>query len=282
MRQPCLECIEGRFQLATYGKFNRPDPMRDWDWTRPHTLNLYEYAGNDPINVYDPDGYGRRWYNFWHNTDLTDEEYDAMIEARNQEEYTGQVDVTMTVVEDSTMSRNQYQADKTGIVARWNVDGHMLGAYEARAYNAGLSLDYIYQARNYSSSWEGSSLVTYDGHGTEVDRFNVPKEIGKAALIAIVLRKGNNLLSGRFRNSIGIPKSWTAKPSKKGGGVQYVDPKNPHNRVRVMPGKPSSPNIAQRKPYVKKQINGKFYDKNGKVVPGGSRDAHIPLDDFKF
>ncbi len=37
-------------------KFNRPDPQRDWDWLRPHTLNLYEYCANDPVNNWDPNG----------------------------------------------------------------------------------------------------------------------------------------------------------------------------------------------------------------------------------
>ncbi len=39
-------------------KFNRPDPQRDWDWLRPHTLNLYEYSFNDPVNNWDPNGFG--------------------------------------------------------------------------------------------------------------------------------------------------------------------------------------------------------------------------------
>jgi hypothetical protein len=34
--------------------------MRDWDWTRPNTINLYEYVGNDPISVWDP--WGFEWY----------------------------------------------------------------------------------------------------------------------------------------------------------------------------------------------------------------------------
>ena len=49
-----------------------------------------------------------------------------------------------------------------------------------------------------------------------------------------------------------------------------------------MPGEPNSPHVAQQKPYVKRQIDGKFYDVNGNVVPGDSPAAHIPLEKFKF
>ena len=68
--------MKGRFQLATYAKFNRPDPMRDWNWLAPHTINLYEYVGNDPVNKWDPTGF---------NNDLTkvkdDAEYMAYLAA---------------------------------------------------------------------------------------------------------------------------------------------------------------------------------------------------------
>ncbi|QEI14101.1 hypothetical protein FY115_05945 [Cellvibrio japonicus] len=79
-----------------------------------------------------------------------------------------------------------------------------------------------------------------------------------------------------------MPLSWIVKASDKGGGIQYINPKNKHDRVRIMPGNPNSPNIAQRKPYVKRQIDGKFYDRNGRVVAGDSIEAHIPLESFKF
>ena len=52
-----LNYMKGRFQFPMYAKFNRPDPQRDWDWLRPHTLNLYEYVGNDPVNMWDPMGF---------------------------------------------------------------------------------------------------------------------------------------------------------------------------------------------------------------------------------
>ena len=72
--------MKGRFQLPAYAKFNRPDPMRDWNWLAPHTINLYEYVGNDPINAWDPDGHSGEgpvrdtltilksaWDSFWHS-----------------------------------------------------------------------------------------------------------------------------------------------------------------------------------------------------------------------
>jgi len=36
-------CMKGRYQLANFAKFNRPDPMRDWDWENPSSINLYQY-----------------------------------------------------------------------------------------------------------------------------------------------------------------------------------------------------------------------------------------------
>jgi len=52
-----LNYMKGRYQLANYAKFNRPDPMRDWDWENPHSINLYEYVRNNPIMFNDPDGF---------------------------------------------------------------------------------------------------------------------------------------------------------------------------------------------------------------------------------
>jgi fermentation-respiration switch protein FrsA (DUF1100 family) len=48
--------------------------MRDWDWLRPHTLNLYEYTANDPVNMWDPDGFEVI------SLDLTDAQRDRLLE----------------------------------------------------------------------------------------------------------------------------------------------------------------------------------------------------------
>jgi len=50
-------CMKGRYQLANFAKFNRPDPMRDWDWENPSSINLYQYVRNNPIDSWDPDGF---------------------------------------------------------------------------------------------------------------------------------------------------------------------------------------------------------------------------------
>jgi hypothetical protein len=81
----------------------------------------------------------------------------------------------------------------------------------------------------------------------------------------------------------GIPKHWEASLSNKGEGVRYRDPKNIQNEVRVQKGNPNSSNPAQQKDYVKWKKQGKFLDKNGNQLPNGDvREAHIPIDKFKF
>lgn len=90
-------------------------------------------------------------------------------------------------------------------------------------------------------------------------------------------------LTGRpFWRPIGVPRGWIPKPSRSGGGRQWINPRNTHERVRYQPGNPKSPNPAQQKPYYKYQRDGKFYDKHGNEVPGDAPEAHIPANEFKF
>ena len=80
----------------------------------------------------------------------------------------------------------------------------------------------------------------------------------------------------------GIPESWVAKPAKKGGGVKYSSPGNPHHSVRVMPGNPHSPFPSSRQPYVRHVRDGKSLDMNGRPVDVTTPEAHIPLEKFKW
>ena len=45
-----------RYYNNNFGRFWSPDPFRHGKLRRPQTWNQYLYAGNDPVNRYDPDG----------------------------------------------------------------------------------------------------------------------------------------------------------------------------------------------------------------------------------
>jgi len=85
-----------------------------------------------------------------------------------------------------------------------------------------------------------------------------------------------------FPRPKGIPENYRIRISDKGGGMLYVHPENPNFSIRVMPGKPYSPNPLQREPYVVWQKHGKTMDVYGKIVPPGSQEAHIPLNKYRF
>ena len=84
-----------------------------------------------------------------------------------------------------------------------------------------------------------------------------------------------------FPRPQGIPENFRVKLSDK-GGMEYVHPSNNHIRVRVMPGKPHSPNPLQQNPYVVYSKNGKAVDKLGNLVDLASPEAHIPINEFDF
>lgn len=79
-----------------------------------------------------------------------------------------------------------------------------------------------------------------------------------------------------------IPDDWLTKPSDGEGGIIYTNPNNTHDRVRVMPGNPKSSHASQRQPYVIRQKDRKFFDKDGNEVPRQSAESHIPAEDFEF
>jgi hypothetical protein len=85
-----------------------------------------------------------------------------------------------------------------------------------------------------------------------------------------------------FKHPKGVPKDWVKKPTKKGDGVQCVDPKNSGTYVRIKKGDLNSSNSGQRYDNVRWQKNGRSFDKNGKEVPQQSQESHIPVEEFEF
>lgn len=114
-----------------------------------------------------------------------------------------------------------------------------------------------------------------------------------------IAAKGGGIVTGletrRLRPAPGtrvrpedVPMGWTVQPTKRGGGVQYVNPANSNQNVRVMQGNPNSPHPNSQAPYVRQQNTGGTYlrqDGTPSPLPKGGLhdgDAHIPLDQFIF
>lgn len=85
-----------------------------------------------------------------------------------------------------------------------------------------------------------------------------------------------------FPRPKGIPEDYIVRISDKGAGMLYVDPLNPRTSVRVMPGKPHSPNPRQQRPYVVQEVNAKALDAKGNLVDPRDPEAHIPLLEFIY
>ncbi len=105
--------------------------------------------------------------------------------------------------------------------------------------------------------------------------------VGAASAIAYSRVNGVNAFNGKSK--IDVPKDWTQHSSKKGNGIVFKDPKNPHNSIRQMPGNPNSPNPSQQNPYIKFMKNGIFYDAIGNPLPNGNvPSSHIPVSRFNI
>jgi len=91
-------------------------------------------------------------------------------------------------------------------------------------------------------------------------------------------------VEAEFREQAGIPQNFESKPSRKGGGVEFVNPRETNERVRVMPGNPNSSNPAQQEPYVVQTTR----DGHNAVTPSGARvdrssaEAHVPREEFRY
>lgn len=83
-----------------------------------------------------------------------------------------------------------------------------------------------------------------------------------------------------FKRPEGIPSNFRIQLSNRGGGMIYYHPEHNHTSIRIMSGKPHSPNPLQQKPYVIYKIDGKCLDKYGNFVATEATEAHIPLDEF--
>ncbi len=85
-----------------------------------------------------------------------------------------------------------------------------------------------------------------------------------------------------FPRPQGIPENFLVQITKKGVGMKYVHPTNTKTSVRIMPGKPHSSNLHQKKPYVVQVKDGMYLDKDGNIVNSEAPTAHLPINEFVF
>ncbi len=81
----------------------------------------------------------------------------------------------------------------------------------------------------------------------------------------------------------GIPEHFITRFSDKGCGISYHDPANPnYNYIRLMPGKPHSPNPHQQIPYIVHVKDGKTLNATGRPIPSKEPQAHISPDQYVY
>jgi len=85
-----------------------------------------------------------------------------------------------------------------------------------------------------------------------------------------------------FQRPAGIPENFIVRVTDRGAGMEYMHPTNTHISIRVMPGKPHSPNPSQQKPYIIQKKDGKAFDKHGNMIKQKAPEAHIPLEEFIY
>jgi hypothetical protein len=73
-----------------------------------------------------------------------------------------------------------------------------------------------------------------------------------------------------------VPANRQQKELRKGDGVKYVDPNNPHNQVILEKAKPGSSNPGQQVDYMKVLKDRQWLDANGNQVGNQTQDSHIP------
>src|SRR5690606_19733535 len=139
---------------------------------------------------------------------------------------------------------------------------------------------------NIVNVWTGGNYdgFQYDRQGKPLGFspiMGLPPDFSLSKPVKILEMATNLRKVSKLAKEISVPKGWIKQDSKKGGGIVFKDPQNPHNIIRQMPGNANSTNLLQRTPYVKFMKEGKFYDVTGKPLKSGDLpEAHIPLDKF--
>jgi RHS repeat-associated protein len=254
-----LDYFGARYYSGAQGRFNSPDePLMDQHMLDPQSWNLYSYARNNPLRFFDPSG----------RTCV------AVADANGNTTGYKDVEGPGGTCADALRGDKEESRHPSATVTAQGPPSPLLAVVAAGALRTGPVVNTLAEL----------TMAFVMGPGWAA--LQTP-EIMTLSMLGGRLMPGPPAGTGRpsvapaSPRPSGIPDDWIPQPSKKGGGTTYMDPANPYNRIRVMPGNPNSPNPAQRQPYVKWMRDGHYLDKNGNAVPGDSPEAHIPVNEFR-
>jgi hypothetical protein len=140
---------------------------------------------------------------------------------------------------------------------------------EERVYNLEIHGEHVFRVAS-------SGVLVHNSSGAE----------GRGKPVSGFEPHGVNPLPGTRVRPEGIPDGWRIRPTQGKGGVEYYNPKNPNENVRVMQGNPNSPFPNSQGPYVRQRdASGTYLRQDGTPSPwpkGGLKDpdAHIPLQNY--
>ncbi|HXP07491.1 MAG TPA: RHS repeat-associated core domain-containing protein, partial [Acidobacteriaceae bacterium] len=262
-----LDYFGARYYANNWGRFASPDePFADQNTIDPRSWSLYSYVRNNPLRYVDLSG---------EDCITTSNQTSGSVTVTTQ--VGGSADTCNGTYVDGTVDTSSYQYN--GSTLSWS-DTSTGGGGAINFVNASIG-DWDPGSSNMLGAAQiGQTAPIGDFLGQLLLAFFTMGEEAEPADVGLGRPEPPPGMSAQRPG--GIPDNWVPQPSKKGGGTTYVDPANPYNRVRQMPGNPSSPNPAQQRPYVKWMKDGQYRDVNGNAVPGNSEAAHIPADQFRY
>jgi RHS repeat-associated protein len=256
-----LQYLHARFMDPDLARFTTPDT---WDPILAGVdFNRYAYAGNDPINMSDPNG---------HATGGTP--CNASCRSNNQKQWNSIKSWFANIFAGTAFSG----LSRDDTLRRYASDFRSNLQYNESRFRAGKIFESDYtDIKNFNNELLNKVL---SGIGQSDDYFNKEGAKSFAANLAASggLKGVGKILNGMFRSSSGdgrpdgVPSNWIKVDGKKAGNTKWVNPDNVHDYVRLKP----DGTVTQVR-------NGKAYDTFGNRVDTDSTPAHnIKLEDFKF